>query len=124
MSRVYLNIAAACLLAMTGCSDGQDKEAASAGMDWRGEQLRLGQETYEFACASCHDTGKLEAPLTGNPKDWSGRSDLWDAVLSEHAKAGYLEMPGKGGHPDLTAESVDAATEYMLSLTFPDRPRD
>ena len=124
MSRIYLNIVAVCLLLMTGCGGGQDTESASAGMDWRGEQLRLGEETYAFACASCHDTGKLDAPLTGNPKDWSGRSDLWDAVLSEHAKAGYLEMPGKGGHPELTGESVDAATEYMLSLTFPERPRD
>jgi cytochrome c5 len=112
------------LLLLTGCNGGQGGEAAESGKDWREEQLRLGQETYRLACASCHDTGKLEAPLTGNPKDWSGRSDLWDAVLSEHAKAGYLEMPGKGGRPELTEKSVDAATEYMLSLTFPDRPRD
>lgn len=124
MSRIYRGCVVAGLLLLTGCNGGQGGEEAESGKDWREEQLRLGQETYQLACASCHDTGKLEAPLTGNPKDWSGRSDLWDAVLSEHAKAGYLEMPGKGGHPELTEKSVEAATEYMLSLTFPDRPRD
>ena len=124
MSRVYLYFTAASLLIITGCSGGQDTEAASTAKDWRAEQLRLGQETYELACASCHDSGKMDAPLTGNPKDWSGRSELWDAVLAQHAKSGYLEMPGKGGRPELTGESVEAATEYMLSLTFPDRPRD
>jgi cytochrome c5 len=46
------------------------------------------------------------------------------AVLFKHAKSGYLEMPGKGGHTDLTDESVEAATEYMLGLTYPELLKD
>jgi cytochrome c5 len=49
---------------------------------------------------------------------------MWQAVLSKHAKAGYLEMPGKGGQAELSDESVEAATEYMLGLTFPELPQD
>jgi len=49
---------------------------------------------------------------------------MWQAVLFNHAKAGYLDMPGKGGQPELTDESVEAATEYMLGLTFPELPKD
>lgn len=107
------------MLSLAGASSGNDAQDT-----WREERLSLGQETYEQACASCHDTGKDGAPLTGNPKHWSNRSDLWEAVLFKHANSGYLEMPGKGGHSELTENSVNAAVEYMLSVTFPDLPRD
>ncbi len=91
---------------------------------WREDQLVEGKETYEAACASCHDTGEGDAPVTGEAADWSKRSDLWVAVLSDHASKGYLDMPGKGGRADLSEESVDAALEYMLQKTFPELPRD
>lgn len=118
------------LLALPACSprddsaDGGDVVVTKSGETWREGRLVLGRQTYELACASCHDTGKLDAPLIGNPKDWSGRSELWEAVLVEHAKTGYLEMPEKGGRPDLSEDAVEAATEYMLSVTFPEKPRD
>jgi cytochrome c5 len=91
---------------------------------WRADRLALGQATYAAACASCHDTGQEGAPVTGDRGQWEDRSDMWQAVLFNHAKSGYLDMPGKGGQPELTDESVEAATEYMLGLTFPERPRD
>lgn len=99
-------------------------EKTARAESWREDQLLEGKETYEAACASCHDSGENGAPVTGNEADWSGRSELWVAVLADHAKAGYLEMPGKGGRGDLTDESVDAALEYMLQKTFPGLPRD
>ncbi len=105
-------------------ADGEDVVVTKSGETWREGRLVLGRQTYELACASCHDTGKLDAPLIGNPKDWSGRSELWDAVLVEHAKTGYLEMPEKGGHPELSEDAVEAAAEYMLNVTFPEKPRD
>jgi cytochrome c5 len=115
-------------LALVACSDGHDEApqtvTSEPGDTWIRSRLEAGRETYELACASCHETGKLDAPLTGNPRGWSDRSELWEAVLFEHAKAGYLEMPGKGGHPELTDEAVEAAAEYMLHVTFPDRLRD
>lgn len=99
-------------------------EKTARAESWREDQLLEGQETYEAACASCHDSGEGGAPVTGDAADWSKRSDLWVAVLSDHASKGYLDMPGKGGRADLSEESVDAALEYMLSKTFPELPRD
>jgi cytochrome c5 len=49
---------------------------------------------------------------------------LWSAVLFEHANAGFLQMPAKGACPELTEPSVDAASEYLLSVTFPELPLD
>lgn len=91
---------------------------------WREDQLLTGQEVYEAACASCHAQGEGGAPVVGNRESWAGRSDLWQAVLSGHANAGYLNMPEKGGHSELSDSDVSAAVEYMLLSTFPERPRD
>ncbi len=51
---------------------------------------------YEHACADCHETGKDNAPRTGDPDAWAGRSALWEAVLFEHAQKGYFDMPAHG----------------------------
>jgi cytochrome c5 len=83
-----------------------------------------GEEAYNLACASCHETGVDSAPVTGDPDAWSGRSPLWQAVLFEHANSGYMEMPGKGGNPEMSDEIVTVAAEYMLSITYPDRLPD
>ncbi len=40
----------------------------------------------------------------------------------EHAREGFRDMPGRAGQPDLSDETVNAAVEYMLGVTFPDRP--
>lgn len=83
-----------------------------------------GLEAYNMVCARCHETGVDGAPVTRNPADWEGRSDLWQAVLMEHANSGYFEMPAKGGDEALSDWTINAATQYMLEITFPDRPRD
>jgi cytochrome c5 len=83
-----------------------------------------GMVAYERACADCHESGKDGAPVTGDADAWRGRSSLWQAVLFEHAKAGYFDMPAKGNAGELSDEVVEAAAEYMLSLTHPDRPPD
>ena len=122
------------LFIFTGCS-GVSPEATAApkassdqagtAPSWREQRMALGRETYEAACASCHAAGDEHgAPVTGNRDDWVGRSDMWQAVLFNHAKSGYLDMPGKGGQADLSDEAVEAATEYMLDQTFPELPRD
>ena len=93
---------------------------SASGENWRDRYLMLGKETYERACAACHDDGENGAPAIRIRADWSDRSPLWSAVLLEHAKSGYLEMPARGGHPDLTDLAVEAAGEYMLGETFPE----
>lgn len=93
-------------------------------VSWRDRYLEIGRETYNWACAACHDEGKDNAPRIGDRETWSKRSQLWTAVLLEHAKQGYLDMPAKGGHPYLSDRAVEAAGEYMLSRTFPEKPVD
>jgi cytochrome c5 len=42
----------------------------------------------------------------------------------EHAKTGYFDMPARGGKTELPDEIVNAAAEYMLEITFSNRPED
>ena len=79
-----------------------------------------GKQAYDQACAGCHEEGLDGAPRTGDREAWAGRSWLWEAVLFEHAKDGYMTMPAKGGEEDLDDATVEMAAEYMLSKTFPD----
>jgi cytochrome c5 len=94
------------------------------GLAIASERMEDGRIAYEAKCASCHATGKNGAPATSNPEDWKNRSELWDAVLAEHAKSGYLGMPAKGGEPDTSDYDVEVAAEYMLNMAHPDFPQD
>jgi cytochrome c5 len=82
------------------------------------------RKLYDEFCASCHDSGEGGAPVTGKPSDWQTKSPLWQAVLTEHAKAGYLDMPARGGNADLPDLAVSQALEYMLLETFPEKLPD
>lgn len=89
------------------------------------ERLEDGRRAYVAGCASCHDKGVNGAPVTGRTDDWSGRSRLWEAVLFKHANSrGYLDMPAKGGRSELSEYEVNAAAEYMLTVSFPNLPED
>lgn len=79
-----------------------------------------GKEAYEQVCAQCHEDGVDGAPRTGDRDAWTDRSWLWEAVLFEHAKDGYMAMPAMGGGELLDDAIVEMAAEYMLSRTFPD----
>ena len=128
---VLLTLVSACL-----CVTGWAPKAAAADpdqpalaadhdiTDWRDRYLALGEDVYDWACAACHDEGVGAAPKTGDPQSWVNRSPLWSAVLLEHARQGYMDMPSRGGHPYLSDRAVQAAGEYMLGKTFPDKPRD
>lgn len=83
-----------------------------------------GKEAYDLVCANCHEEGVDGAPKTGDREAWAGRSWLWEAVLFEHAKEGYMEMPAKGGDATLDDATVEMAAEYMLLRTHPGVIRD
>ena len=89
---------------------------------WPTARIAEGRAVYERSCAACHDPGASEAPAIGVKGDWDNRSRLWTAVLFDHAKSGYLEMPSKGGAPGLSDQQVDAAAEYILLVTYPEWP--
>lgn len=112
---------AALLLGAVACSSADNGEPHT-GPDQIAKPA--GQAAYERACARCHDEGIDGAPAIGDRQAWASRSPLWVAVLAEHAKDGYLDMPAKGGDPDITDEEVAAAAEYMLTVTHPDRLPD
>lgn len=83
-----------------------------------------GEAAYQQNCARCHGTGEQGAPRTGHPDDWEVRSSLWQAVLMEHAKKGFLDMPARGGDTELPDDVVNAAAQHMLEQTFPNMPKD
>lgn len=84
------------------------------------QRMSEGQAAYKAACAECHDKGSDGAPVTSRPEDWQERSDLWEGVLFEHARKGYIDMPPKGGNPATSDYDVNAAAEYMLTITHPE----
>ncbi|MBT8088095.1 MAG: c-type cytochrome [Gammaproteobacteria bacterium] len=114
------------VLSLAGCAnDATERPRHDASTQVAGDSAVLdGERTYNEHCADCHETGVLGAPVAGSQQDWADRSQLWDAVLFDHAITGYLEMPAKGSRMDLPDDVVKAAAEYMLRLTFPDRPQD
>jgi cytochrome c5 len=94
------------------------------GASAQSERLEDGHKAYTAHCSSCHEKGENGAPSIQNKEDWAGRSNLWDAVLFEHANSGYLNMPAKGSNEQMSEYSVDAAAEYMLYRVYPELPRD
>lgn len=109
---------AAGLLVFSGCSNTPATHSATSEVN--GEGLRA----YTDYCAGCHETGMLGAPIAGDRSYWRGRSPMWQAVLMEHARDGYYDMPAKGSRPELSDATINRATEYMLEITFPDYPGD
>jgi len=83
-----------------------------------------GKQAYEEICAGCHNEGVNGAPRTGDRDAWDGRSRLWEAVLTEHAKQGYGDMPARGGANILSDAETIKAADYMLTLTYPESHRD
>ena len=88
------------------------------------ERMQDGEKIYRAACARCHDSGVGGAPLIGRQQSWRGRSDLWEAVLFEHAENGYLSMPAQGGDSRLSDYEAEAAAEFMVQSSFPERQAD
>jgi cytochrome c5 len=105
-------------LILAGCALSGDGPGKAA------DEVVNGEAAYFEHCATCHEDGMFGAPRRGQPEDWQNRSRLWQAVLMEHAKEGYLDMPARGGQVDLPDEVVNAAAEFMLEETFCTWPCD
>ena len=115
-----------CLLAMTACALAS---IAACGTTTDGDDTTMtattemsGMDAYMAQCAGCHETGLQGAPVVGDKAYWESRSKLWQSVLVDHAKTGYLDMPARGGRQDLSDATIQLAVEYMLSLTYPELP--
>jgi cytochrome c oxidase cbb3-type subunit 3 len=126
MLRCAVLLAAAMFLVACGNSgdDGAAPAASTVPPPPADESIQLtGKQAYDQVCARCHEEGVDGAPRTGDRSAWEGRSWLWEAVLFEHAKSGYMDMPAKGGDESLDDAIVEMAAEYMLTQTFPDVTR-
>jgi cytochrome c5 len=117
-------LAVALALTLAACGQtGQTGQDNSLQPDAESPWL-AGKQAYDEICAGCHEEGIDDAPRTGDREAWDGRSWLWSAVLFEHAKEGYGNMPAKGGDAALDEATVTKAAEYMLTLTYPETHRD
>jgi cytochrome c5 len=113
------------MLALAACGEADDRAAPGPQQPVEPPEvdtttILTGAQAYDQVCASCHEEGVNGAPLTGDQDAWTGRSPLWEAVLFEHARSGWLDMPAKGGVEALDDATVTKAAEYMLSITYPE----
>ena len=76
---------------------------------------RTGAEIVQAACAACHVSGMLNAPMIGNKEQWAPRIALGYATLTKHAIEGIRSMPARGGNADLTDDEVASAVAEMAN---------
>lgn len=75
-----------------------------------------GEEVATKVCASCHGTGVLGAPRTGDAAAWEARTRAAGGLegLVRSAIEGKNSMPPRGGDMDLSDAEVKAAVEVLL----------
>jgi cytochrome c5 len=76
---------------------------------------RTGAEIVQAACAACHVSGMLNAPMIGNKEQWAPRIALGYETLTKHAIEGIRNMPARGGNADLTDDEVASAVAEMAN---------
>ena len=76
---------------------------------------RTGAEIVQAACAACHVSGMLNAPMIGNKEQWAPRIALGYETLTKHAIEGIRSMPARGGNADLTDDEVASAVAEMAN---------
>ncbi len=70
-------------------------------------------QVYQTVCSACHQTGLLNAPAYGNKAAWAPLLGDINALYT-NAINGKGVMPAKGGHTDLTDETIKATVDYMI----------
>lgn len=73
-----------------------------------------GEAVYNKSCRSCHDSGVMGAPKTGDKQAWEPLIENGMDSLVKNAINGIGKMPPKGGHSTLTDSEVKQAVEYMV----------
>jgi Cytochrome c5 len=74
-----------------------------------------GRQTYQQACAFCHDKGVAGAPKLGDTAAWSARTAQGKETLYASALRGKGAMPAKGGNPSLSDDAVKAAVDFLVA---------
>jgi cytochrome c5 len=76
---------------------------------------RSGEEVVKTLCASCHATGTLNSPKTGDKAAWAPRIAQGTELLYKHAFEGKGLMPARGG-ANLSDDELRAAVDHLVSL--------
>ncbi len=104
-SNFRLALIVAFLTALAGCSTTKPE-------DQKPDYAR-GSQVFNGFCAECHLNPENEAPQLDESDDWDLRTHQWVAVMQDHVKSGFLEMPPKGGHPELTSQNISDVLYFM-----------
>ncbi len=96
------------------------EDAAEPGSETTAEATApSGEQIYNSACIACHGAGIAGAPKFGDAAVWQPRLAQGTDTLYDHAINGFQGsgglMPAKGGRPDLSDESVQAAVDFMVA---------
>ncbi|CAA0124665.1 Nicotinate dehydrogenase subunit B [BD1-7 clade bacterium] len=76
--------------------------------------VAVGKTAYEDHCASCHDSGKDDAPKIGDIDAWKPILEKNMEVLISHTMHGYKSMPANGGCETCTKSEIIAAVKYLV----------
>jgi cytochrome c5 len=74
-----------------------------------------GEAVYKGLCATCHESGALKAPKTGDTAAWAKLIKEGLPALTADAIKGVGQMPPRGGNPDLSDLEVERAIVYMAN---------
>ncbi len=70
--------------------------------------------TYKQTCATCHDSGALNAPKKGDKATWSKlKTQKGMDALVKNTKKGMPQMPAKGLCQTCSDDDFRALIEYM-----------
>ncbi|BBA34971.1 uncharacterized protein sS8_3028 [Methylocaldum marinum] len=105
-------IAVYCTLMLAGCAEPETKTSLQATS--RPPDYTRGRYAYNAFCSECHDSGRDEAPMLDDREAWEARTLGFPSLLTDHATKGFLGMPEKGAHSDLSDETVQDAVHYMI----------
>ena len=72
-----------------------------------------GMRVFNVFCSDCHQNPDNEAPQLDEADDWDLRTIQWTSILKNHTKVGFLGMPAKGGHPELTDQNIRDALYFI-----------
>lgn len=97
------------------CVQGEPCDTAGTVAAAASSGPKSGDEVYNTACAACHATGALEAPVFGDTAAWEARVAKGADTLYSNAINGINAMPAKGGNASLSDEEVQAAVDHMLA---------
>jgi cytochrome c5 len=94
----------------------QGLQPAAAETGRPGVNTLHGMRVFNRVCSECHYDGKNGAPRLNDISAWRTRIFQGEEVLDQHALQGYLTMPSKGGHPELSDQDVIDAVHYVIIM--------